>query len=324
MRPRGSHLLAMLLVAGAVFTVGAVQKAPCANRAWVEHREGGYAHCYSDVTDLYEWEQLAGGRLALPRCVHARDPSLRRIPGAVDVRDARVGLAGRQRRRRLRRLLLGQRPDPVGLCPRHGLVPRNARRAHDLVRRCPDVARLRSDELGPRVRSARYPRDAAVPARAAARRTGVALGLGAAAKVYPALLLLPFGLDDLRGRSIRPIVRMAMWFAITWLLVDLPFMLAARGPWFTTYRFNATRPPEHDSLWRAVTFDRLDREHARRQPPVVRDPAGGDPVDLAHQGAQGAGVPALDARLPVPRDVPARRTRSGRRSTPCGCCPGSR
>ena len=38
--------------------------------------------------------------------------------------------------------------------------------------------------------------------RGSRARTGVALGLGAAAKVYPALLLLPFGLEDLRGRSI--------------------------------------------------------------------------------------------------------------------------
>ena len=241
---------------------------------------------------------------ALPRCVHAGDPSLRRVPGGVDVRDARGRLARRQRRRRLRRLLLGQRPDPVGLCPGNGLVPRNARRAHDLVRRRPDVARLRSDELGPRVRGARRPRDAAVPPgqprqdrrRARARRRREGLPRPAAPPLRPRRPPRPVDPPD---RPDGDVVR-------DHLVARQPAVHARRARPVVHHvpvQCDAAAGARLPVAGRDVRS--LDREHPRRQPPVVRDPAGGDPVDLAHQGTQGAGVPALDARLPVPRDVPA-------------------
>lgn len=244
----------MLLVAGAVFTVGAVQKAPCANRAWVEHREGGYAHCYSDVTDLFEWEQLAGGRLPyLDACAPSIHPCDEYPVASMYVM-------------RLSAWIGGNGPEDFA-----GFFWVNVL----LLLGCALVTTWCLEALG-----ARTILFAAAPTllvygamnwdliavalaaiatllflRGSRARTGVALGLGAAAKVYPGLLLLPFGLEDLRGRSARPIVRMGLWFAVSWLLVDLPFAIAARGPWFTTFRFNALRPPEHDSLWRALTFD---------------------------------------------------------------------
>ena len=244
----------MLLVAGAVFTVGAVQKAPCANRAWVEHREGGYAHCYSDVTDLYEWEQLAGGRLPyLDACTPAIHPCDEYPVVSMYVMRVAAWLGGNGADDFAGffwvnvLILLGCALGTVWCLETLGARTILFAAAPTLL-----VYGAMNWDL---VSVALAALATLLFLRGSRARTGVALGLGAAAKVYPALLLLPFGLEDLRGRSIRPIVRMAMWFAITWLLVNLPFMLAARGPWFTTYRFNATRPPEHDSLWRAVTFD---------------------------------------------------------------------
>ena len=244
----------MLLVAGAVFTVGAVQKAPCANRAWVEQRQGGYTHCYSDVTDLFEWEQLAGGRLPyLDACRPSVHPCDEYPVVSMYVM-------------RLSAWIGGDGPDDFA-----GFFWVNV----VILLGCALVSTWCLEKLG-----ARTILFAAAPTllvygamnwdlvavalatvatllflRGSRARTGIALGLGAAAKVYPALLLLPFGLEDLRGRSVRPIVRMGLWFAVSWLIVDLPFAIAARTPWATTFRFNALRPPEHDSLWRAVTFD---------------------------------------------------------------------
>jgi uncharacterized membrane protein len=78
---------------------------------------------------------------------------------------------------------------------------------------------------------------------------GALLGLGAAAKLYPALLVVPFGLD--RGRASRPVAawRLAGAAVLTWVAVNLPFALAAPHRWSEFYRFNAVRPPDFDSVW---------------------------------------------------------------------------
>ncbi|MFL5766229.1 MAG: hypothetical protein ACJ758_00100, partial [Actinomycetota bacterium] len=43
----------------------------------------------------------------------------------------------------------------------------------------------------------------------------------------------------------------------TWVVVNLPFAVAAFGSWSTFFRFNSTRSPDYDSLWyiacRAIT-----------------------------------------------------------------------
>jgi uncharacterized membrane protein len=79
--------------------------------------------------------------------------------------------------------------------------------------------------------------------------SGVLLGLGAAAKFYPALLVIPFALTRLReGRRAQAGV-LVLAAAGTYGLLNLPFAVLAPHQWATFFRFNATRPVDWDSLW---------------------------------------------------------------------------
>jgi uncharacterized membrane protein len=79
--------------------------------------------------------------------------------------------------------------------------------------------------------------------------TGVALGLGAAAKLYPALLAVPLILQRLRDRAPDRAIVIAWTTAGSWLLVNLPFAVVAPSAWFTFFRFNSQRPADFDSFW---------------------------------------------------------------------------
>ena len=84
------------------------------------------------------------------------------------------------------------------------------------------------------------------------RATGVLLGLGTAAKLYPVLLVLPFFLDRWRMRERRRAVLIAAWTAGAWAVVNVPFALGARHSWATFFRMNSDRPADYTSLWYAA------------------------------------------------------------------------
>lgn len=78
---------------------------------------------------------------------------------------------------------------------------------------------------------------------------GIMLGLGAAAKFYPALLVIPLIATRLRDREPDGAIRIGWSAAGTWLLVNLPFAAASPSGWWEFFRFNSTRPADWDSLW---------------------------------------------------------------------------
>ncbi len=78
---------------------------------------------------------------------------------------------------------------------------------------------------------------------------GVLLGLGAAAKFYPAMLALPLIAHRLRDREPDAAIRIGWATAGTWLIANLPFALASPSSWSTFFRFNSARPADWDSLW---------------------------------------------------------------------------
>jgi uncharacterized membrane protein len=82
--------------------------------------------------------------------------------------------------------------------------------------------------------------------------SGALLGLGAAAKAYPALLVVPFAVDRLRRGRRREAALLVGAAAAAWLAVNLPFAAAAGDAWSTFFRFNAERGADWDSLWFAV------------------------------------------------------------------------
>jgi uncharacterized membrane protein len=83
---------------------------------------------------------------------------------------------------------------------------------------------------------------------------GLFIGLGAAAKLYPVLLLGPIVLLSLRGRRWRPLAKTLAAAAGAWLAVNLPVMIAYPDGWALFYRFNQERGPEFGSPWLALVL----------------------------------------------------------------------
>ncbi len=78
---------------------------------------------------------------------------------------------------------------------------------------------------------------------------GVLLGLGTAAKLFPALLLGALFLLCLRAGRLRVWLRAALAAVGAWVVVDLPVALAAPGNWSLVFRVNSARPADPDTLW---------------------------------------------------------------------------
>jgi uncharacterized membrane protein len=79
--------------------------------------------------------------------------------------------------------------------------------------------------------------------------SGTMLGLGAAAKLYPALLVVPFIAQRLRERRPDGAVTLGWATAGAWALVNLPFLIASPTSWIRFFSFNSERPADFDSLW---------------------------------------------------------------------------
>lgn len=78
---------------------------------------------------------------------------------------------------------------------------------------------------------------------------GALLGLGAAAKLFPGLVLPPLAIDRGRERRWRGVALLVGSAAVTWLALNLPVAIAAPDEWTFTFRFNAERPTHWATLW---------------------------------------------------------------------------
>jgi hypothetical protein len=79
--------------------------------------------------------------------------------------------------------------------------------------------------------------------------SGILIGLGTAAKFYPALLAVPFILGRFKEKKPDRGIHLAWAAAGAWLVVNLPFALKAPSSWFEFFRFNSARGADWDSLW---------------------------------------------------------------------------
>lgn len=93
-------------------------------------------------------------------------------------------------------------------------------------------------------------------ARARPWLAGALLGLGAAAKLWPVFLLGPLFLLALRGRRLGPWVQAAVFAALAWLAVNLPFILTVPDQWRYFWDFNQTMraAPDLGSPWLALSL----------------------------------------------------------------------
>ena len=130
--------------------------------------------------------------------------------------------------------------------------------------------------------------------------SGVLLGLGAATKLYPALLVIPFVAGRFRAREPDRGIDLAWAAAGSWVAVNLPFAIASPRSWWEFFRFNSARPADWDSIW-FIVCERATgefscghtRDDQRRVGRVVRRARR---RRVAMEARARSRVPALDAR----------------------------
>lgn len=81
---------------------------------------------------------------------------------------------------------------------------------------------------------------------------GVLIGLGAAMKLYPLLFLGAIIVLCLRTARWRTLTVTVLAAGVTWLAVNLPFMLTQPEQWAMFYRFSSEREPGFSSMWLAL------------------------------------------------------------------------
>jgi hypothetical protein len=79
--------------------------------------------------------------------------------------------------------------------------------------------------------------------------SGALLGAGAAAKLYPGLLAVPFALDRLRRGHRAGATRLVVTAAAVWAAANLPFALLGFDRWSLFFRFNGARGADWDTVW---------------------------------------------------------------------------
>jgi uncharacterized membrane protein len=246
----------ILAIAAFTLALAYAQKSPCANGQWVNSLQYTKA-CYSDVVPLWSAEGLADG--AVPYRDHAVEYPV--VTGGF-------------------MWITAELTHGWHALNQHGVVPgSNDVLVFDsftclLLALCGLIAvRATAGAAGPRRRW-----DAAIFAAspllvfhafsnwdllamafvsgamwAWARNrpiaTGVLIGLGTAAKLYPALMIFPLAILAYRTRRWRPVCWTAATAGLTWLVVNLPVALSWTKGWWEFYSFSETRPAEASTFW---------------------------------------------------------------------------
>lgn len=249
-------LRVLLAIAAFTLMLGYTEKLPCANGQWVASKQ--YTHaCYSDVIPLWSAEGLSAG--AVPYRDHAVEypvltggfmwgtAELTRAWHAV----AEAGwLPGRDEG-----IMFGVLTCALlGIC---GLLAVYATAGAAGTRRRWDVAIFAASPLLVFHAFSNWDLFAMAFASGAlwawARNrpvlAGVLIGLGTAAKLYPALLLVPLVLLAFRTRTWRPVLASASAALGVWLAVNLPVALAWTSGWKEFYTFSESRPAEASTFW---------------------------------------------------------------------------
>lgn len=251
-----------LAVACAILALGVITDAPCRDAQWAERdRTTWTGLCYSDVPFLYRERGLAEGDLpyrdsdleypVLTGVVMQVTAYLARATSDADEPDR--ALAEGVRFYELTALLVGI----AALVVVFATARTVRRRPWDglMVAASPVLlltATINWDLLAVAALSL------AILAwtRRRAVLTGVFIGVGAALKLYPALLFGPLLLVALRSpRRRHDLAQFAVTLGtavVTWVAINLPIFLWARDGWRAFFTFNLERAADFGSIWYAV------------------------------------------------------------------------
>lgn len=236
----------MFVSLAATLTLSLAQKSPCMDGDWADGRQ--YTRlCYTDIVPLLGTQQLAGGRLPY---LDACDASL---PGECDEYPVLSMYT-------MRLAASASEPTVRGFFLANVLIPTIAAFGVALGLYLIVGGRALYFALAPTLLAYAYVNWDLLAVAFATGATfmylrrrdawsGVLLGLGAAAKIYPALLIVPFVAGRLRSREPDRAAHLAWAAAGTWIAVNLPFALGGTTGWWEFFRFNSARPADWDSLW---------------------------------------------------------------------------
>ncbi|MER7984916.1 glycosyltransferase 87 family protein [Streptomyces noursei] len=266
----GAHWLSpvrvVALVAIGLFALGMVQKLPCYNGGWFFGATSQYVHaCYSDIPHLYSGRGFADGLI----------PYFDKLPGDMQYLEYPV-LTGLfmevaswmtphggtiQAREQIYWLanagMLMVCAAVIAVC----VARTHRRRPWDglLVALAPAfalTATINWDLLAVALTAAGM----LLWSRSRPLAAGILIGLATAAKLYPVLLLGPLLVLCWRAGAWRAYGRAVLGTVVSWLVVNLPVMIAhdasgfhIREGWAKFYTFSQERPIDFGSVWLLIS-----------------------------------------------------------------------
>jgi uncharacterized membrane protein len=237
--------MVFLLLAGTL-VLGHVLKAPCVPGDWSDGRQ--YTRlCYTDIGPLLGTERLTGDRLPyLDPCGSGRAGSCDEYP-VITMWTMRVAA-------------WTSGPDVARFFYANAILLWLAAFATALCLYVMVGARALYFVLAPTLLIYATTNWDLIPVALAAAATlaylrrrdgwaGLLLGLGTAAKLYPALLVIPFVAGRLREGEPERGTRLVAAAIGSWVVVNLPFAIAGTSGWWEFFRYNTERTADWDSLW---------------------------------------------------------------------------
>ncbi|WP_214411423.1 glycosyltransferase family 87 protein [Sphaerisporangium fuscum] len=120
--------------------------------------------------------------------------------------------------------------------------------------------------------------------------TGVLLGLAVATKFYPLVFFGPLFLLALRTRRFPAFLSAVAGAVVTWVVVNLPFIVLAFDGWKRFYVFSSERGADWGSIWYFFQM---------KQWPLLGDPARLDILGIASFGVLCLAIALLTLTAPV-------------------------
>jgi uncharacterized membrane protein len=236
------------------FCVGFVQKLPCHNAGWPWRRELIFGRkCYSDIPILYRGRGLVDGIFPYSPDTPEHPLEYPVLTGYVMDWTARLLTAPDSRAYYLVNVIVLVAFACATVLATAVILRDSGGRPGDAIL----VAAAPTLVLAGTINWDLVPVLAVVLAILAWTRdrpllTGVLIGLGTAAKLFPAFLLGPLLILCIRQRKLREFGLSIGGAVVAWAAVNAPVLLLYPDGWLEFWRFNADRKADFGSVWYAI------------------------------------------------------------------------